>query len=164
VVRAIITSPEFWDPRNQQAKVKTPLEFVVSAVRAVDAEPDSSLALAQVVARLGQPLFGQQPPTGYPERQESWVNAGALLQRMNVAMGLAAGRLPGVSVDLNRITASNDDAETMINTVNQKLLNGVATPNTLKTMRDQSADLPSADMKRAMIIGLALGSPEFQKQ
>jgi hypothetical protein len=52
----------------------------------------------------------------------------------------------------------------MINTVNAKLLSGIATNNTLKTMRDQAADLPSADMKRAMIIGLALGSPEFQRQ
>jgi uncharacterized protein (DUF1800 family) len=164
VVRAIITSPEFWDPRNRAAKVKTPLEFVVSAVRAIDAQPDTSLALAQVVARLGQPLFGQQPPTGYPENQDSWVNAGALLQRMNVALGLAAGRLPGVSADLDQITPPSDDVETMINTVNAKLLSGIATNNTLKTMRDQAADLPSADMKRAMIIGLALGSPEFQRQ
>jgi uncharacterized protein (DUF1800 family) len=164
VVRAIITSPEFWDPRNRAAKVKTPLEFVVSAVRAIDAQPDTSLALAQVVARLGQPLFGQQPPTGYPENQDSWVNAGALLQRMNVALGLAAGRLPGVSADLDQITPPSDDIETMINTVNAKLLSGIATNNTLKTMRDQAADLPSADMKRAMIIGLALGSPEFQRQ
>ncbi len=164
VVRAIVTSPEFWEPRHQAAKIKTPLEFVVSAMRAVGAEPDSTLALAQVVARLGQPLFGQQPPTGYPETQESWVNAGALLQRMNVALGLASGRLPGASVDLDGITLASDDVETMITGVNAKVLSGVASANTLKTMRDQTADLPSPELKRTMIVGLALGSPEFQRQ
>ncbi|MBI4499863.1 MAG: DUF1800 domain-containing protein [Gemmatimonadetes bacterium] len=164
VVRAIVTAPEFWEPRNRNAKIKTPLEFVVSAVRAVGAEPDSTLALAQVVARLGQPLFGQQPPTGYPETQESWVNAGALLQRMNVALGLASGKLPGAVTKLDGIIPATDDVESMIVSVNGKVLSGTASPNTIKTMRDQTMDIPSADMKRAMIVGLALGSPEFQKQ
>src|SRR5262249_40395916 len=100
VVRAIVTSAEFRDERNRAAKVKTPLEFVVSAVRSVGGEPDTSFGLPQLVARLGQPLYGQQPPTGYPETQESWVNAGALLQRMNVALGIASGRIPGLKVDL----------------------------------------------------------------
>jgi hypothetical protein len=164
VVRAIIASEEFWDAANRAAKVKTPLEFVVSAVRAVGAETDSSLALAQVVGRLGQPLFGQQPPTGYPETQESWVNAGALLQRMNIALGIAANKVPGTRVDLDGIIPATDDVELLINTTNAKVLSGAASPNTLKTMRDQSSDLPTPEMKRAMIVGLALGSPEFQRQ
>jgi hypothetical protein len=164
VVRAIVRSAEFWDATNRGSKIKTPLEFVVSAVRAVGAEPDSSLALAQVVGRLGQPLFGQQPPTGYPETQESWVNAGALLQRMNVALGMAGNHVPGTRVDLDGIIPATDDTEQMIVTTNAKVLSGAASPNTLKTMHDQTADLPNAEAKRAMIVGLALGSPEFQRQ
>ena len=164
ILRAILTSSEFWGPHHRAAKIKTPLEFVVSALRAVGAEPDSTLALAQVVARLGQPLFGQQPPTGYPETQESWVNAGGLLQRMNVAFGLASGTLPGARADLNGIAPVSDDVGTMITSVNAKILSGGASASTLETMRNQTADLPTAEMKRTMIVGLALGSPEFQRQ
>ncbi len=47
VLRAIFTSPDFWAPQAVRAKVKTPLEFVVSAVRATGAEPDDSPRLAQ---------------------------------------------------------------------------------------------------------------------
>ena len=163
VVRAIVRSPEFWAPENRAAKIKTPLEFVVSALRAVGAEPDSTLLLAQVVARLGQPLYGQQPPTGYPETQESWVNAGALLQRMNVAMGLASGRLPGARADLDRVAPALDDTDSLIAAVNRNILNGAASPNTIRTMRNQTRDL-SGEQARAMLVALALGSPEFQKQ
>ncbi len=164
VVQAIITSKEFWDPANRASKLKTPLEFVASALRAVGAQIDQTPAAAAIVARLGQPLFGQQPPTGYPETQESWVNSGALLQRMNVALGLAAGKLPGVTADVDGIVPAGTNVDQMIATVNAKLLSGTASENTLKTMRNQVADLPDAATKRAMIVGLALGGPEFQKQ
>ena len=98
VLRAIFRSPDFWAPQTRRAKVKTPLEFLVSAVRATGAVPDTTARLALVVARLGQPLFLQPAPTGYGEIQDDWVNAGALLNRMNVAVALAAGRLPGAAV------------------------------------------------------------------
>src|SRR5436309_1150001 len=70
VVRAIVHGPDFWAPQNIRAKVKTPLEFVVSAVRAVGGDPDTTPRLAQVVARLGQPLYRHVAPDGYPEREE----------------------------------------------------------------------------------------------
>ncbi|MSR07248.1 MAG: DUF1800 domain-containing protein [Gemmatimonadetes bacterium] len=163
VVRAIVTSPDFWAPENRAAKVKTPLEFLVSAVRAVGASPDTTPALAMLVARLGQPLFGQQPPTGYPETRESLVNSGALLQRMNIALGIAAGRAPGVRVDLDRLALPTADIETLVSAVNKTVLNGTASANTLKTMRDQTRDL-SGETARTMVVGMALGSPEFQRQ
>src|SRR5712692_8164569 len=89
VLRAIFTSSDFWAPRVVRSKVKTPLEFVVSAVRAVSADPDTTLKLAQVVARLGEPLYQQPAPTGYAETEAHWVNSGALLARMNAALAIA---------------------------------------------------------------------------
>jgi uncharacterized protein (DUF1800 family) len=163
VVRAIVTSPDFWAPEHRAVKTKTPLEFVVSAVRALGAEPDSTPALGQVVARLGQPLYGQSPPTGYPETQESWVNSGALLQRMNVALGLAAGRLPGARADLEQVVPAAESRDALIETINRTLLNGVGSPNTLRVMREQTADLDGM-AARTLLVGLALGSPEFQRQ
>jgi uncharacterized protein (DUF1800 family) len=163
VVRAIVRSPEFWAPEYRNAKVKTPLEFVVSAVRAVGGVPDSTLALAQLVGRLDQPLYLQQPPTGYPETQESWVNSGALLERLNLAMGIAAGRAPGVTVDLRGVIPAWTGSSQLADLVSQRFLNGAASENTLRVIREQTADL-APEQARVMAVGLALGSPEFQRQ
>src|SRR5213079_3354643 len=89
VLRAIFTSPDFWDARVVGSKVKTPFEFVISAARAISADPDSTPRLAQMVARLGEPLYQQPAPTGYAETEAHWVNSGALLARMNAGLVIA---------------------------------------------------------------------------
>ena len=164
VVRAILRSPEFWAPEARAAKMKTPLEFVASAVRAVGGRPDSTPALAALVGRLGQPLYLQAAPTGYAEREESWVNSGALLERFNVAMGLAAGRLPGVWYDADRLVPLESDPGRLADAVNAALLTGTAGDATRSTMRRQLADIRDPAAARVFAIGLALGSPEFQRQ
>ena len=164
VLRAIVTSPDFWAPQAQRAKVKTPLEFVVSAVRATGAEPDSTLRLAQVVARLGQPLYLQPAPTGYPESQAQWVNSGALLSRMNAAVALAAGRLPGVSVDLDDVVTTTASHSALVDAVNARLLGGTMSAHTRAVILGQLADVRDAVQARALAVGLALGGPEFQRQ
>src|SRR5207302_7905498 len=123
VLRAIFQGPDFWAATNVRTKVKTPLEFVVSAMRAVVAEPDTSPRLAQAVARLGEPLYLHVAPDGYPEREAAWVNSEALLERMNAAVALASGKLPGVTVVLDSI-ASAGDADQLIGVVNEKILGG----------------------------------------
>jgi uncharacterized protein (DUF1800 family) len=164
VLRAIFTSPDFWAPQALRAKVKTPLEFVVSAVRAVVAEPDSTLRLAQVVARLGQPLYLQPAPTGYPETQAQWVNSGALLARMNAAVALAAGRLPGASVNLDDVVATTANHAGLVDAVNARLLGGTMSAHTRAVILRQLADVNEAVQARALAVGLALGGPEFQRQ
>ena len=91
VVRTIVTSPEFFAPEAYRAKVKTPLEFVVSAVRATGATVTSAQPLVVAMRNLGMPLYGCQPPTGYSMTADAWVNTGALLGRMNFAVELLAG-------------------------------------------------------------------------
>jgi len=164
VVRAIVHGPDFWAPQNIRAKVKTPLEFVVSAVRAVGGDPDTTPRLAQVVARLGQPLYRHVAPDGYPEREEAWVNSGALLDRMNVAVALAAGRLPGVTVALEAVAPATADAEQLIAAVNDGVLGGAMSDNTRRVIRDELADAPDPVAARALAVGLTLGGPEFQRQ
>jgi uncharacterized protein (DUF1800 family) len=161
VLRAIFRSPDFWTARR--AKVKTPLEFVVSAARSTGATPDTTLRLAQVVARLGQPLYLQAVPTGYPETQAEWVNSGALLQRMNVAIGLAAGRLPGVAVNLDAVLPTGD-AAAVIDAVSHRLLGGAMSDQTRAVLARELADIRDPAQMRAYAVGLALGGPEFQKQ
>lgn len=164
VVSAIVHSPDFWARPNRRTKVKTPLEFVASAVRAVGGEPDSTMRLAQVVARLGQPLFQHVAPNGYPERDEDWVSSGALLNRMNVAMALASGRLPGVMVDLDRILPATADHDTLVAAIDRRLLGGTMSERTRRVIRDQLEDLRDPAQARALAVGLALGGPEFQQQ
>ncbi len=163
VLRAILHGPAFWSPVSVGAKVKTPLEFVVSAMRAVSAEPDTTPRLARVVARLGQPLYLHVAPDGYPEREAAWVNSGALLDRMNTAVALAAGRLPGVTMALDSI-ALVADAEQLIAAVNDKILGGMMSENTKAVIRRQIADVRDPKQATALAIGLALGGPEFQRQ
>lgn len=164
VVRAIIRSPDFWAPANVQSKVKTPLEFVVSAVRAVGGTPDSTPRLAQHVAQLGEPLFQKQTPDGYGEREEDWVNSGSLLARMNFAVQLASGRMPGVAVDLDQVIPASDDHEGLVNSVDRVILGGTMTSHTHATILKELADVPDSRMARALAVGLALGGPEFQRQ
>lgn len=100
VVEAIVTSPEFRAPEARQAKVKTPLEFVVSAVRASGSDVVDARALAQRIADMGMPLYLQQPPTGYKDTADAWVSTSGLLARMNFAVDLSSGRVSGAPVDV----------------------------------------------------------------
>ena len=96
VVTAIVTSPEFLGPDYRAAKVKTPLEFVVSAVRASGAKVVDAKGLAERVSDMGMPLYLQQPPTGYKDTADAWASTGGVLARLNFAADLAAGRVAGV--------------------------------------------------------------------
>jgi uncharacterized protein (DUF1800 family) len=132
VVRAIITSPEFFSQQAFRSKVKSPFEVVVSAVRALNAAPDSSPRSAQVIAFLGQPIFGHQAPNGWPETGEAWMNTGAILNRINFGMAVAAGRLPGV--DLRTLpaldTIRSAPRQTQVDVVVATILNGMVSPDT----------------------------------
>jgi hypothetical protein len=104
VLRTMFDSPEFWSPEVYRAKVKTPEEFVVSAVRASGAEVKNAIPLVQALDKLGMPLYGMQTPNGYSWTAEPWVNTGDLVSRMNFALGLSSDRIPGVQTDWGRLT------------------------------------------------------------
>jgi len=102
-LRAIFTAPEFYAPEARRAKIKTPFELVVSAIRALDAETDGGPATHNWIARIGEPLYMYQAPTGYPDRADYWVNTGALLERINFAIALVNNRVPGTRVDVTKL-------------------------------------------------------------
>src|SRR5207245_7741811 len=119
--------------------------------------------LAQVVARLGEPLYLHVAPDGYPEREDAWVNSGALLERMNAAMALAAGKVRGVTVALDSI-GSAADTETLIGAINDRILGGTMSQNTKQVLTRQLSGISNPMQARALAVGLALGGPEFQRQ
>jgi uncharacterized protein (DUF1800 family) len=102
-IKAVLTtmfhSPEFWSPEVYRAKVKTPIEFMVSALRASDATVKNPLALVQTMQVLGMPVYGMQTPNGYSWKADEWVSSNALVSRMNFALVLSGGREPGVRTD-----------------------------------------------------------------
>jgi uncharacterized protein (DUF1800 family) len=164
VLRTIFRSPDFWAPAHRAAKVKSPLEFVVSAVRAVGGAPDTTPRLAVVVGRLGQPIYQHAAPNGYPELEADWVNSGALLSRMNLAMQLAQDRLPGVRVNLDQLLPASDDHLALIDAVDRLVLSGRMSARTRAVIREQLAGVTSPVEARSLALGLALGGPEFQRQ
>jgi uncharacterized protein (DUF1800 family) len=92
VMRTILTSPEFLSPDAFRVKVKTPLEFVASAVRTTGADVQNALPLVRTMQQLGMPLYFCQPPTGYKDTADGWVNTGAIVGRMNFALALASNK------------------------------------------------------------------------
>jgi uncharacterized protein (DUF1800 family) len=98
MVYAIVTSKEFNSPEAVRAKTKTPFEYTVSAIRSLDGATDGGRALAQSVARMGQPLYQCQPPAGYADRGDHWLSNGAVLERLNFAVAVTANRIPGTTV------------------------------------------------------------------
>ena len=173
VLRTMFNSPEFWAPEAYRAKVKTPLEFVVSAVRASGAQVDDARALLGTLNIMGMMPYNMQSPTGYSMKAETWVNSSALLGRMNFALGLAAGRVRGVSVDSGQLASGADNPQQVLAALENSLLAGDVSKQTHETISQQLDDPKISQRKLddashspnvSAIAGLILGSPEFQKR
>ena len=218
VVRTIITSQEFFAQKSYRSKVKSPFEVVVSALRALGAQPDGTLRTAQTVATLGEPIYGHQAPNGWPETGDQWMNTGAILTRINFGVAIAAGKIPGVSPTnwKGAETLQNAPIDQQVDGVVAALLGGGVSPDTRAILiTGQNPFLASAaaldttpEMARpkdkdpldpdevmmmlpdplggppqrgpardrafgklqpptkglALIVGLAIGSPEFQRR
>src|SRR6266508_2264564 len=164
-VRAVVTSPEFFDPRYYRAKIKSPFEYVVSAVRAVGASPDDALPIARQLAQMGEPLYLCQPPTGYSDTAAAWVNTGALVSRLNFALQLAANKLPGTWTDVERLIEpeSAADAKKAAEALSCALVEGELSPETRRAL-ERSIGEGNRRPAIPLIAGLLLGSPEFQRQ
>jgi uncharacterized protein (DUF1800 family) len=178
VVRAILTSPEFYSPRHYRNKVKSPLELVASAIRATGASTDGAQPLIQTVARMGEPLYLCQPPTGYSEDSSRWMSNATLLERMNFAVALINNRINGTRVDASRFVAPDvmDNRNKLIDQLLAALIHSEVSSETrdnlsrvLKDARAKATpakfDERAAKRNNEVVSGLAaliLGSREFQ--
>jgi uncharacterized protein (DUF1800 family) len=143
VMRTLLMSPEFLSPDVYRTKVKTPLEFVVSAVRATDAEILDARPLVRAMQQLGMPLYQCQPPTGYKDTADAWTSTGALVARMNFAAMLTSEPRFGIRLpDRNGFVRS--------------VLGPHVSEATRATIAKASSD--------PQVAALTLGSPEFQKR
>jgi uncharacterized protein (DUF1800 family) len=186
VLETMFYSPEFWDDATYRAKVKTPLEFVASAVRATGAEIDDPQPLVGQLNRMGMPLYGAQPPTGYSMKAETWVSSSSLLNRMNFALALTSGKIKGVTVDTAQLAGSAavpPNADAALSALEAELVAGGVSQQTHDSIvaqvaaeKNSSPQKPNgkSDPRKPVnpprspdvgaIAGLLLGSPEFQRR
>jgi uncharacterized protein (DUF1800 family) len=153
VTRALFTAPEFYDPAVRGGKVKSPFELVASALRLTDAEVAPMNGTGEYLRSAGEIPYGARDPIGYPKTAVEWIDGGAMLQRMNLALELASGKTRGVEIDADELAAGSDPVEALAT----RVLPGGDSERVAEVVR---ADL--ASVERAL--GLILGSPEFQKR
>jgi uncharacterized protein (DUF1800 family) len=170
VLRTMFKSPEFFATENYRAKIKTPFEITVSAVRAIGADTNGAPQFHRWMAQMGEGLFMCQPPTGYPDAAERWVNTGALLERMNFALALSENRIPGARVNLQNLLAdaSATRQSQVVDHFVKLLLRGQISPQTRETidksLGERRPGVAGGQVDVAKVVGLILGSPEFQRQ
>ena len=186
-LRAIITAPEFFSQTAYRTKMRSPLEYVAAAMRALNAETDGDRPVLDVIGRMGQPLFGRITPDGYPDRAETWLSSGAIVVRLNFANALATNRLKGTRVNLDALLTGIDQADRKavsqrvirlttlgdVSEVTQRALDKVLqsdapagpTPN-VPVGFDAKASGPPAQPPTYIseLVTLLIGSPEFQKR
>ena len=155
VMRTMLTSEEFFSEAAYRVKIKSPFEMIVSAIRATGAQVDFAFPLANQIAQLGEPLYRKLEPTGYTNASAEWINSSALLARMNFALALTQNKQQGVQVDASRFSA--DPAE-----VARQVLFVDAKPETREAIEKALAQ--QKDKSPAMLVGLVLGSPDFQRR
>ena len=166
VYKSLFTSPEFWAAENYRAKIKTPFEMTVSAARALGADTNGALAFHRWIQQMGEGLFLAQPPTGYKDEAEVWVNTGALLERMNFALALSGNRIFGTRVNFApelKAAKPSEVADYFVKNILHGNISAGTRATLDKTLNDpQIASNNGIDV--AKIAGLILGSPEFQRQ
>lgn len=185
VMRFLVQWPEFWAVTSYRAKIKTPEDFVISAVRAGGIDVQDANVVVKAIADLGQPLYGKQTPDGYSMFSTPWINSSALLERMNFSLALAGNRLSkGVTVDwlgqLGAVSLVPDLEERQIENL---LMHGQVSDKTRTLILQQLQSPPpsqpqgsatpvatvpqthqTADREAALTAGLLFGSPDFQRR
>jgi hypothetical protein len=188
LLRVLLAAEAFWAPPTPRAKLKTPFEYVASLLRAGEAElaplalasdasrPAMALGLLGVLREMGQPPYGAQPPTGYPETAADWLSTGGLLQRMKVALAFAAGKLPGVEARSEIGPPEGQPLEEYVVALATRLLGRPPQPSTVATLLAEAAMPPEertrlglpphratdGEARGRLALAWLLASPEFQ--
>jgi uncharacterized protein (DUF1800 family) len=161
VLNTMLTSKEFLSQGAYHAKVKTPFEMIVSSIRATGAQVDYAFPLEDRLKRLGEPLYLKLEPTGYSSANAEWINSAALLERMNFALDLTQNKVQGTKVDQSRFH------EDPVHTARLMLFTNPTAPTREaidKAIADQKSKNPKASASPALVAGLVIGSPDFQRR
>jgi uncharacterized protein (DUF1800 family) len=164
VTRALFTAPEFYEPAVRGAKVKSPFELVASALRLTEAEVEPFNSTAQYLRSAGEIPYGARDPIGYPETAEAWIDGGAMLQRMNLALSFAGRKTRGIEIDADELAARAGGSD-VVGALASRLLPGETSARVAEVVRaDLAAGTADGVTPAERALGLILGSPEFQKR
>lgn len=171
-LKAILTSPEFFSVKAYRAKVKSPFEYAVSAIRVLGAETDADKPMLDWIARMGQPIFGKLTPNGYADKAEEWLSASTIIERVNFSTALVNNEIKGTKVDTKSLLSGIDvkQPETAVNSMVELILNGKAEAKTLEALRKAASDAPlnnqpnQSKQPSTPLIALVIGAPDFQKR
>ncbi|HST20761.1 MAG TPA: DUF1800 domain-containing protein, partial [Blastocatellia bacterium] len=183
VLRAILTSPEFYSAAVFRAKVKSPLELAASAIRVLDGDTNGAPALHEWLRKMGEPLYLYAFPTGYSERSAAWMNTGVFLNRLNFAVALANNQIQGTSYDPARLASMDASADEITNQMSALIVHTELSTESrsavTKGFAQQSAEAAAgnkpdivpvkataqpARRRMSQIIGLLFGTAEFQRR
>jgi uncharacterized protein (DUF1800 family) len=164
VMRTMVGSAEFWAEAFGGGKVRTPFEYVVAAIRAVEGQVTSARGIAPQLANMGMGLYASVPPTGYSNRGSEWLNPSSHLSRMNFGLDLAAGAMAGVTVDarsvISRLGGTPEDPRSAATTLGDDLF---ARGLSAETLDAAGRVAPGGAISvPARVAGLVLASPEMQ--
>lgn len=160
VMVALVQSPEFWAEAQERRKMKSPFVFAVSALRAVEADVQNPRIMLRWLERMGQKLYSALPPTGYADQAKTWANAGALMTRVNFALGLSVGKVKGIKFDASRLPMHTEDLKGLAQTYAALLLPQRDTRALVQLVVDE---LPDATRRQdVQILAMILGSPDYQ--
>ena len=183
VMRAILKPSTkdgaFWDPDYMRAKVKTPVEFINSALRALDASVTGD-DLPNFSDDMGMHLFTRDDPDGWPETGQDWMDTGTMLSRINFVRELSGNddddndflwnaRTYMDSRGLSTATAIVDHInehffdETLTSSMQSQLIQFLTTDvngNPLTFSRARADFVPRVEA----LMGLVLSSPLFHIQ
>jgi uncharacterized protein (DUF1800 family) len=191
VLLTMVEAPEFWNAQALREKTKSPFELAIGSVRSLHATILQPIQLYNWVTRMGEKKYYYQAPTGYPDKGAYWINTGSLLNRMNFGLALAAGRIPGVNVDLLALNSGHEpeSAQAALMIYGKLILperDLDATVKRLTPMLNEpgiaqkvdaasagvegtvrgaaSGDMVSNDPMLAQVVGIIIGSPEYQRR
>ena len=182
VLRTIFASAEFRSPEAYRAKIKKPLELVVSSLRAVKADITVDSLNEHflnprrgLLAQMGERLYNYEAPDGNPDVGAAWMNSNSLLVRLEFANALAMGRLPGVKADLKSAQALLGRLGLPTPTADQieQTRAMLQTAETSGSMGQQGMMMASGSQEdkgdaeinpEAITVAAMLGSPQFQKR
>ncbi len=208
VLLTMVEAPEFWSAPALREKTKSPFELAIGSVRSLHATILQPMQLYNWVTRMGEKKYYYQAPTGYPDKGVYWINTGSLLNRMNFGLALAAGRIPGVSVDLLALNGGHEPEsaqaalliygklilpERNLDATVKRLTPMLSDPGFAQKVNEASektqepadggdamydekgaggqkrngamtGDVAGADPMLAQVVGIIIGSPEYQRR
>ena len=171
VVRTIVTSPEFNSRAAYRAKIKTPFELIASIDRAMLSTPDTTQRTVQIIATFGQPIFGRQTPDGWPDQAAAWMNAGALMNRVNLGARVGGNQFPNVTIAkwLGAQRSFDRGREHIVDSVIDALLGGDASEATREALLAVRQPPQTANEQQwsgyiGSLVGVVIGSADFQRR